>query len=80
MVGGLVKDLVLKNTFVLNEDLSYEEMSMMKVGRFSAPVSLLNDKYFIVAGGHISTAKNKFTQSVELYDIDGNKWTTMESL
>ena len=80
MVGGLVKDLVLKNTFVLNEDLSYEEMSMMKVGRFSAPVSLLNDKYFIVAGGHISTAKNKFTQSVELYDIDGNKWLTMESL
>ena len=37
MIGGIVKDMVLKNTFVLNENLVYDEVAMMKIGRYSAP-------------------------------------------
>ena len=80
MVGGLVKDMVLKNTFVIDENLVYNELAMMKVGRFSAPLALLNDKYILAAGGHISTAKNKYTNSAELYDIAANKWYSMEPM
>jgi hypothetical protein len=47
----------------------------MKAGRFSAPVAILNDKFIITAGGHSSTAKNKYTNTAEIYDIAANKWT-----
>jgi len=77
MVGGLVKDMVLKNTFVLDENLVYDELAPMKIGRFSAPIALLNEKFIMVAGGQINTAKSKtipYTNSAELYDIAANKW------
>jgi len=51
MVGGLVKDLVLKNTFKLDENLVYDEMAMMKQGRFCAPLTFLKDKFIVAAGG-----------------------------
>jgi len=80
MIGGLVKDLVLKNCFVINENLVYDELAMMKTGRFSAPVALLNDKYIVVAGGSVSNVKNKFTNLCEIYDIGQNKWVQMENM
>ena len=51
IVGGLVKDIVMKNTFQIDEDLVYSEMSAMKIGRFNAPITLLRDKFVIVVGG-----------------------------
>ena len=30
MVGGLVKEIILKSTFKLDENLVYDEMAMMK--------------------------------------------------
>ena len=41
MVGGQVKDLILKNMFRLDENLVYEEMASMKVARFCPPISLV---------------------------------------
>ena len=52
----------------------------MKVGRFNAPISLLRDKYVIVAGGQVSNSKNKFTNAVELFGSIGNKWLSFDSL
>lgn len=43
MIGGLVNSMVLKNTFMIDENLVYEEMASMKIGRFTAPVANLND-------------------------------------
>lgn len=50
-VGGLVKEIVMKNTFCIDENLVYEEMAMMKTGRFNAPIVLLKDKFVFAAGG-----------------------------
>ena len=80
MIGGLVKDIIMKNTFQIDENLVYEEMALMKVGRFNTPVTLLKDKYILAAGGQTSTTKNKFTSSAELFDINSNKWITLESM
>lgn len=72
--------MVLKNTFVLNENLVYDELAMMKNARYSAPIALLNDKFIVVAGGSNSNVKGKFTNSAEIFDIVQNKWTPMENL
>jgi hypothetical protein len=80
MVGGLVKDLVMKNAYQIDENLVYSELATMKVGRFNAPIALLRDKCVIVAGGQVSNSKNKFTNAVELYDSMSNKWSTIDSL
>ena len=51
MIGGLVKDIVLRQTFMLDENLYYKEIAMMKVARFSAPITLLKDAFILAAGG-----------------------------
>jgi N-acetylneuraminic acid mutarotase len=80
MVGGLVKDLVMKNTYQVDENLVYSELAAMKVGRFNAPIALLRDKCVLVAGGQVNNSKNKFTNAVELYDSLTNKWVVLDSL
>jgi len=50
-VGGLVKDLILKSVFRIDENLQYDEMMVMKTGRFCAPIALVNDRYVVTAGG-----------------------------
>jgi len=80
MVGGLVKDIILKNTYFIDENLVYDEMASMKSGRFNAPIALLNDKFILVAGGQIGIGKNKFTNIAEVFDIANNKWTQIESM
>ena len=73
MVGGTVKDLVLRNTFRLDQNLSYDEMSPMKTQRFNTPICLLKDSFILAAGGQISTSnKGKYTNATELYDIKKN--------
>lgn len=52
MVGGVVKDnIVLRNTYFIDENLVFEEAESMKIARFSSQLALLNDKYIMVAGG-----------------------------
>ena len=51
MIGGLVKDLVLRNTFVIDEYLQHNEVASMKTGRFCAPTVILKDNFILVAGG-----------------------------
>jgi hypothetical protein len=41
----------MKNTFLIDENLVYEEMAMMKTARFNAPIVLLKDKFILAAGG-----------------------------
>lgn len=41
---------------------------------------MLNNKFILAAGGQIATGKNKFTNTVEIYDINNNKWTQIESM
>ena len=57
MVGGQVKDLILRNMFRLDENLVYEEMASMKVARFCPPISNVQDKFILTAGGSISVNK-----------------------
>jgi len=51
MIGGLVKDLVLRQTFMLDENLNYSELSSMKTPRYCPPAVMLMDNYIVVAGG-----------------------------
>jgi hypothetical protein len=80
MVGGVVKDIILKSTFKLDENLVYDEMAMMKQGRFGAPITLLKDKYIVAAGGQVNTNKCKYTNLVEVMDIQNNKWQNISPL
>lgn len=36
---------------MIDENLIYEEMAMMKVGRYNTPICLLKDKFILAAGG-----------------------------
>jgi hypothetical protein len=75
LVGGVVKDLVLRNTFRLDQSLSYEELSPMKSQRFNTPICLLKDNFILAAGGQTNpSAKLKYTNAVELFDIKKNQW------
>lgn len=56
-VGGLDRELVIKSVFAIDEDLVVKEVAMMKTARFNAPVTLLKDKYLVVAGGEINVSK-----------------------
>ena len=80
MVGGLVKDLVLKNTFVIDEYLQHQESTSMKTGRFCAPVTLLKDNFILAAGGQTKNQVKKYTNSVEIFDISKNEWSTLNSM
>ena len=51
MIGGQVKDLVLRQTFMLDENLNYGEVGSMKTARYCAPVVMIKDNYIVVAGG-----------------------------
>ena len=52
LVGGLIKDIVMKSTYSIDENLHFSELASMKQCRFGAPAALLHDKYVLVAGGH----------------------------
>ena len=82
LVGGLVKDLVLKQTYRIDENLLYEEMMVMKTGRFCTPIALVNDRYILAAGGQITPSNkgNYYTNASEVYDIVTNVWTTTGSM
>lgn len=80
IVGGLIKDIVMKSTYSLDENLNFSELSNMKTARFSAPVALLNDKYVITAGGQTSVNRNKNTNTAELYEIATNTWTVLDNM
>ena len=70
MVGGLVKDIVLKNTFQIDENLVYEELASMKVARFCPSIALIKDRYVLSAGG--CSARGKFTNACEIFDSQAN--------
>lgn len=81
MIGGVVKDLVLRNAFRLDQGLNYEELSPMKNQRFNTPICLLRDNFILAAGGQTNpSAKLKYTNAVELFDIKKNQWYTLGSL
>lgn len=81
MVGGTVKDLVLRNAFRLDQNLNYDEMSPMKSQRFNTPICLLKDNFILAAGGQVSaSAKLKYTNAVEIFDIKKNQWQTLAAL
>jgi len=73
-----VKDIVLKNTFQIDENLVYDELAMMKVGRYCSAITLLKDQYIVAAGGNIG--KSKYTNSVEIFDSHLNQWVTLNSM
>lgn len=54
MVGGKVNEMILKNTFRLDENLVYDDLASMKTGRFNAPITLIKDKYILTAGGQVT--------------------------
>lgn len=73
MIGGYVNDMVLRNTFRLDQYLNYDEMAPMRMQRFSVPICLLMNSYIMAAGGSIgSPQKYKYTTAVELFDIGAN--------
>jgi hypothetical protein len=81
MIGGLVKDQVLRQTFMLDENLNYKEIALMNVARFCAPVTLLKDSFILVAGGQTSASnRTTYTSSTEIFSIATSTWTTISSL
>ena len=80
IVGGLIKDIVMKSTYQLNENLNFAEMATMKTARFSAPIALLADKFILAAGGQTHISRNKSTNTTELYEIATNTWTPLDNL
>lgn len=73
MIGGYVNDLVLRNTFRLDQYLNYDELSPMRMQRFNVPICLLMNSYIMAAGGSVGPPqKCKYTNAVELYDIGAN--------
>ena len=54
----------------------------MKTGRFCAPITLVNDRYILAAGGQISIANkgNYYTNTSEVYDINANVWVNTGNL
>lgn len=75
MVGGVVKELVLRNTFRLDQNLNYDEQNAMKNPRFNTPICLLKDNFILAAGGQVSaSARLKYTNAVEIFDIKKNQW------
>lgn len=81
MIGGFVKDLVLRNVFRLDQSLNYTELAGMKMQRFNVPICLLKDNFIVAAGGSIGPpSKFKYTNAVEVYDIMKNQWMAISSL
>lgn len=80
MVGGITKDIVLRNLYFVDENLSFEEAPSMKTARYSSQLALLNDKFIFVTGGQTVVDKNKYTNSCEMFDIENNKWFPVESM
>jgi len=81
-VGGLVKELILKSTFKIDEDLTYEEMNQMKTGRFNTPIVLVNDRFIVAGGGQINVNNkgNYYTNATEIFDTVNNFWTPVGNL
>jgi len=56
----------------------YEELSSMKVARYSPAIALLKDRFIISAGGSVSKAK--YTNATEIFDAGTNQWMTLNSM
>lgn len=80
MIGGVIKDIVLRQTYCIDENLSFSEMAPMKQARYSSQVALLNNRFILVAGGQNQWGKNKYTTTCELFDISMNKWHPVDQL
>jgi N-acetylneuraminic acid mutarotase len=52
----------------------------MKTGRFCAPITLLKDNFILAAGGQTKNQVKKYTNSVEIFDISKNEWSTLNSM
>lgn len=77
IVGGIQNDKVLKQTFELTDQLVLRQVASMNVGRFQAPIKLLNERFILAAGGVTSIGpayKDRLTNSCEILDIKQNQW------
>jgi Kelch motif len=78
VIGGMSQDLVLRNCWELDGNMNMISKEPMKVGRFNSALSLLSDRYIFAIGGFV--AKDKATDSVEIYDTKLNQWNPVASL
>lgn len=79
LFGGFWQGLPLKNTWMIDENLSVQCKANMNVGRACAPSVVLYDRYVLAIGGLIAAAKPKYSSTLncELFDTYNNRWLQM---
>jgi len=59
IVGGMVKGVVLRNTYKLHrKSFELEELQSMQTARYHVPICLVKDNFIIAAGG-LASIKDK---------------------
>ena len=78
MIGGLVSDLVSKSNWEIDPNMIVEPKEPMRMGRFSASLALVKDRFVFAIGGNIS--KNTATEKCEVYDVNTDNWYSVPSM